>query len=58
MARPTSRVSGVLMTGPLAPFQDAYEFALNERGYTQRTAVGQLRLGIPSNRGDFHYEEM
>ena len=44
MARPTSRVSGVLMmSGPLAPFADAYEFALSERGYTQRTAVGQLR---------------
>jgi len=43
MARPTSRVSRVLMTGPLAPFADAYGFALSERGYTQRTAVGQLR---------------
>ncbi len=43
MARPTSRVSRVLMTGPLAPFADAYGVALSERGYTQRTAVSQLR---------------
>ena len=43
MAKPTSRVSRVLMAGPLAPFADAYGLALSERGYTQRTAVGQLR---------------
>lgn len=43
MGRPTSRVSRVLMTGPLAPFAEAYELELRERGYTQRTAVGQLR---------------
>ena len=34
MARPTSRVSRVLMTGPLAPFADAYAAELRERGYT------------------------
>ena len=28
MARPTSRVSRVLMTGPLAPFADAYRAEL------------------------------
>jgi len=43
MARATSRVSRVLMTGPLAPFADAYGLALSERGYTQRTAVNLLR---------------
>jgi integrase/recombinase XerD len=43
MARATSRVSGVLMTGPLAPFADAYGVALSERGYTQRSAVSLLR---------------
>lgn len=31
------------MTGPLAPFADAYGLELRERGYTERTAVGQLR---------------
>jgi integrase/recombinase XerD len=43
MARPTSRVSGVLMTGPLAPFADAYRVELRERGYTVRSAVCELR---------------
>lgn len=43
MARPTSRVSRVLMTGPLAPFADAYGAELLERGYTVRTTVGELR---------------
>lgn len=43
MAGPTSRVSGVLMTGPLAPFQDAYREELRRRGYTARSAVGDVR---------------
>lgn len=43
MARPTSRVSGVVMTGPLTPFVDAYRLELRRRGYTRRTAVNQLR---------------
>ncbi len=32
LARPTSRVSKVLMTGLLAPFADAYREVLRERG--------------------------
>lgn len=43
MARPTSRVSRVLMTGPLAPFADAYRAELDRRGYTRRTVIGELR---------------
>jgi integrase/recombinase XerD len=43
MARPASRVSRVLMTGPLAPFADAYALELNERGYTPLTTVNELR---------------
>jgi integrase/recombinase XerD len=43
MAGPTSRVSRVLMTGPLVPFVDAYTRELKERGYTPLTAVIQLR---------------
>ncbi len=43
MARPTSRVSRVLMTGPLAPFADAYREELRQRGYTTRTMIGELR---------------
>ncbi len=43
MARPVSRVSRVLMTGPLAPFADAHRLELRERGYTPLTTVNQLR---------------
>lgn len=43
MGRATSRVSRVVVTGPLAPFIGAYEVELEKRGYTRRTAVGQLR---------------
>lgn len=43
MGRPTSRVSRVLVTGPLASFTKAYEAELSERGYTRRSAVNQLR---------------
>lgn len=43
MARPRSRVCGVLMTGPLAPFEDAYREELDRRGYTARSAVGDVR---------------
>lgn len=43
MAGPASRVSRVLMTGPLAPFADAYALELRRRGYTSRSAVGELR---------------
>ena len=43
MARPASRVSRVLMTGPLAPFAVAYGLELTKRGYTPLTTVNQLR---------------
>ena len=43
MTRPTSRLSRVLMTGPLAPFADKYGLELKERGYTPLTTVNQLR---------------
>ena len=43
MARPTSRVSGVVMTGPLAPFDQAYREELRRRGYTVRSAVCEVR---------------
>jgi integrase len=43
MSRPTSRISRVLMTGPLAPFAGAYQAELRERGYTARSTVGELR---------------
>jgi integrase/recombinase XerD len=43
MVRPASRVSKVLMTGPLAPFADAYAVELTRRRYTPLTSVNQLR---------------
>lgn len=39
MSRPTSRVSRVLMTGPLAPFADQYRERLRERRYARLSAV-------------------
>ena len=43
MAKPTPRVSRVLMTGPLAPFADAYRVELGERGYAPLSMVSELR---------------
>ena len=43
MTRPASRVCRVLMTGPLAPFADAYAAELRGRGYTPLTTVSELR---------------
>jgi integrase/recombinase XerD len=43
MAGPSSRVSRVLMKGPLAPFAEAYAAELRGRGYTPLTTVNELR---------------
>ena len=43
MARSTSRVSGVLVRGPLAPFADAYRQRLGERRYSRLWAVNLQR---------------
>lgn len=43
MARTTSRVSRVLVTGPLGPFADAYWARLEERCYSQLSAVNLQR---------------
>jgi integrase/recombinase XerD len=43
MGRSVSRVSRVLMAGPLAPFADAYGLELRKRGYTALTSVNLLR---------------
>lgn len=43
MSRPASRVSGVLMRGPLVPFAVPYRERLNERGYTRLSAVNLER---------------
>ena len=43
MSRPMSRACGVLMTGPLAPFEMAYREELRRRGYTALSAVSEVR---------------
>jgi len=43
MSGQASRVSRVLMTGPLAPFAEAYTAELRGRGYTPLTTVNELR---------------
>ena len=43
MAGPVSRVSRVVMTGPLASFADSYALELEQRRYTPLTSVVQLR---------------
>ena len=50
MARPTSRVSRVLMTGPLVPFADAYRVELGRRGYTPLSIVTELRQAARFSR--------
>jgi integrase/recombinase XerD len=43
MSGSASRVSRVLMTGTLASFAGSYTVELRRRGYTERSAVGELR---------------
>ena len=43
MAGSASRVSRVVMTGPLARFAGVYELELRRRCYTPLTVVNQLR---------------
>ena len=43
MVKARSRVSGVVLSGPLAPFRDDFRAELYGRGYTLRSVVPQLR---------------
>lgn len=43
MPRAASRLSRVVVTGPLVPFVEAYRLELRRRGYTPRSAVNELR---------------
>lgn len=43
MPRAASRLSRVVVMGPLAPFAEAYRLELLRRGYTPRSAVNMLR---------------
>lgn len=44
MRKPISKVAPVHVSGPLAPFAAGFKFALRELGYTQLSAVNQMRL--------------
>ena len=46
MGRPTSKVSKVVVAGPLAPFVAAFESRLDELGYTPLTTVNVMRWRI------------
>jgi integrase/recombinase XerD len=50
MGRPVSRVSRVLVAGPLAAYAEAYEAELGRRGYTRRTSVNLLRQVVRLSR--------
>ena len=50
MSIPTSRVSRVLIVGPLAPFAEQYRERLRERGYTLRTVVSLERQAAHLSR--------
>ena len=50
MARPSSGVCRVLMTGPLVPFAEAYSAELRARGYTPLTVVVELRQVVRLSR--------
>ncbi len=43
MPRPASRLSRVVVTGPLVPFVETYRRELRRRGYAPRSAVSELR---------------
>lgn len=43
MVKARSRVSGVVLSGPLAPFGDVFRVELHARGYTPQSVVPQLR---------------
>jgi len=43
MARLSGRVSSVEVAGPLAPFVEAFEVELSDRGYAPRTIVNHVR---------------
>jgi len=50
MPRPASRLSRVVVTGPLAPFAETYRRELRKRGYTPRSAVNELRQAARLSR--------
>lgn len=50
MGRPTSKVSKVVVVGPLAPFAEGFKARLEELGYTPLSAVNSMRLVVHLSR--------
>ncbi len=50
MGRPTSKVSKVVVAGPLAPFAEGFKARLEELGYTPLSAVNSMRLMVHLSR--------
>ena len=50
MPRPASRLSQVVVAGPLVPFVESYRRELHRRGYTPRSTVNQLRQAARLSR--------
>lgn len=50
MVKARSRVSGVVLSGPLAPFCGAFRLELGARGYTPRSVVPQVRQVVRFSR--------
>ena len=50
MPRPASRLSQVVVAGPLVPFVESYRRELHRRGYTPRSTVNELRQAARLSR--------
>jgi integrase/recombinase XerD len=50
MGRPASKVSKVVVAGPLAPYAEGFEARLEELGYTPLSAVNTMRLMVHLSR--------
>jgi integrase/recombinase XerD len=50
MGRPTSKVSKVVVAGPLAPYTEGFLARLEELGYTPLSAVNSMRLMVHLSR--------
>ncbi len=50
MGRPTSKVSKVVVAGPLAPYAERFKARLEELGYTPLSAVNSMRLMVHLSR--------
>jgi len=50
MGRPVSKVSKIVVAGPLAPFAEGFKARLEELGYTPLSVVNSMRLMVHLSR--------